>query len=158
VLGPGRYAIDASYRWSAGRASYPAAYRVYHALGTNEILRDQRIGSPTLSIVYFSLGEFEMRPGSFVRVEDTGTESITFAHMRFKLLAPAPRLQITCQEGACQLRWPTNAAGYRIEAAGILGESANWQPVFELPFENGEFFNATVFMDDTRKYFRLVKP
>ncbi|MDB6035803.1 MAG: hypothetical protein JWM16_6141, partial [Verrucomicrobiales bacterium] len=75
ILGPGRYSITAGYRWSTGRASYPAVYRIYHPLGTNVVLRDQRIGTANTTTIYFPLGEFEMRPGSFVRVEDTGTES-----------------------------------------------------------------------------------
>jgi hypothetical protein len=61
-------------------------------------LRDQRLASVGTAIVWFSLGEFEMRPGSFVRVEDTGTESITFATMRFRLIAPAPRLSVSVSE------------------------------------------------------------
>jgi len=158
ILGPGRYSIDASYRWSAGRASYPAVYRIHHALGTNEVLRDQRIGSAALTIVYFTLGEFEMRPGSFVRVEDTGTESITFAQMRFRLLAPAPRLQITVQDGLCHLRWPANTSGYRLESTSDLTVPTTWQPVFDSPVVEGDSFRVSIFLADAREYFRLVQP
>lgn len=158
ILGPGRYAIDASYRWSAGRASYPAVYRVHHALGTNVVLRDQRIGSPTLTIVYFPLGEFEMRPGSFLRVEDTGTESITFAHARFRLVAPVPRLEITNDLNGCVLRWPTNATGYRLEFAPDPAIPASWVPVAESPLIDGDRYSITLFVNDEPKFFRLVLP
>lgn len=158
ILGPGRYAIDAAYRWSTNRASYPAVYRVYHALGTNEFLRDQRLGSPGTTIYWVALGEFEMRPGSFVRVEDTGTESITFSNMRFRLVAPVPRLQVTLREGMCQIRWSTNATGYRLECASDLGTTANWFPVSDAPVPDGDAFSITLPTAEPSKYFRLVQP
>jgi hypothetical protein len=159
ILGPGRYSIDASYRWSTNRAPYPAVYRIYHALGTNEVQRDQRIGSPTAAITYFSLGEFELRPGSFVRVEDTGTGSITFANMRFRLLAPEPQLQITYQDEACELRWPTNAVGYRVEFTQDLSSATNWLPHLALLELDGDWFRTSVSVTNSSQYFfRLVKP
>ena len=75
ILGAGRYVIDAGYRWSSGRASYPAVYRVYHANGMSVSQRDQRLENVGANIYYLGLGEFEMRPGSFIRVEDTGHAS-----------------------------------------------------------------------------------
>lgn len=158
VLGPGRYQIDASYRWSAARASYPALYRVHHALGTNEVLRDQRIGSPTLTIVYFTLGEFEMLPGSFVRVEDTGSESITFANMRFKLLAPAPALRVSVADGWSVVRWPTNAINYRLESTTELGPASFWLPVFDPAVVDGDSWAVSIPSTDTTFFFRLVNP
>jgi hypothetical protein len=158
VLAPGRYSIAAAYRWSTNRASYPAVYTIHHALGTNVVLRDQRLGSPTLTIVYITLGEFEMRPGSFVRVEDTGSESISFSNMRFRLLSPVPRLDAAVSGGACQLHWPTNATGYRLECAGDLTESGVWQPVTGEPIQSGTNFTVTLSVSDTPKYFRLANP
>ena len=38
-----------------------------------------------------------------MRVEDIGTESITFANMRFRLVAPVPLLQVTFMEGGMVL-------------------------------------------------------
>lgn len=144
ILGPGRYAVDAAYRWSTNRASYPAVYRIHHALGTNEVFRDQRIGSPGSTIFWFSLGEFEMRPGSFVRVEDTGTQSITFSNMRFRLLAPAPRLEVIPLAGGIELRWPASAIGYSVEAATTLTEPVDWQQLFGVPNQDG--LDLTVFV------------
>jgi hypothetical protein len=158
ILGPGRYEIIASYRWSTARASYPAVYRVQHGLGTNEVSRDQRIGVTGFVMIAFSLGEYEMRPGSFVRVEDTGAESITFGHMQFKLVAPAPRLQIVCNEGGCWLRWPAISTGYRLECSADPNEATSWQPIFDPPWIEGDQFVFHLFMDGPPKYFRLVNP
>lgn len=158
ILGPGRYAIDAAYRRSTNRASYPAVYHVYHALGTNEILRDQRLGSPNTTIYWISLGEFEMRSSSFVRVEDTGTESITFSNMRFRLVAPVPRLQIANSNGMCCLRWPISASTYHLECTASLASRAFWQPVFDTPTEDGDEFRLWLPIADVAKYFRLAAP
>lgn len=157
ILGPGRYAISAGYRWGSTRASYPAVYTVHHALGTNDVLRDQRTGSATATITYFSLGEFEMRPGSFVRVTDTGTESITFSQMRFRLVTPEPRLQVVIEAGNCRLSWPTNAAHYRLETA-LEPSGAVWEPVFELPLQAADRVTVTVPTGDSPRFFRLITP
>ncbi len=158
VLGSGRYAIEASYRWSSTRASYPAIYRVHHALGTNEVLQDQRMGSASTTIFWITLGEFELRPGSFVRVEDTGNGSITFANMRFRLVAPAPRLQVTLVQGTSILRWPTNAVGYRLEYTNDLTAPAGWVPVPDQPIVDGEFFGSAVPPEGVGRFYRLVSP
>ena len=158
ILGPGLYSIAASYRWSTNRASYPVIYRVHHALGTNEVLRDQRVGTAAASIVFFNLGEFELRPGSFVRVEDPGAESVTFGNMRFRLIAPVPRLQVMLNAGVCLLRWPTNASAYRLECASAVDGSATWFPVFDAPVTVGDSLTVSLPVMDERKYFRLVKP
>lgn len=158
ILGSGRYAIYGSYRWGSTRASYPAIYRVYHALGTNEVLRDQRIGTVGQTIEYFFIGAFEMRPGSFVRVEDTGSESITFAHMRFVYLAPIPQLQIAVTNGQCQLSWPTNAAAYRLEWTTNLTILTNWQPILEAPSTVGSLLTVSLPLAEERIFFRLVQP
>ncbi len=158
ILNPGRYTIYGSYRWGATRASYPAVYRVYHALGTNEVFRDQRIGTVGQTIEYFLIGTFEMRPGSFVRVEDTGAESITFAHMRFHFVSPIPTLQIAVTNGACVLSWPTNAAAYRVEGTTNLTAPMNWQPLLGLVTTNGASVQVSIPVADEQQFFRLVQP
>ena len=158
ILGSGRYLIYGSYRWGSTRASYPAVYRVYHALGTNEVLRDQRLGTVGQTIEYFLIGGFEMRPGSFVRVEDTGSESITFAHMRFTYVSPVPQLQIAVTNGLCQLSWPTNASAYRLEWTTNLTSSTNWQPILESPGTTGSLLSVSLPLVDDRRFFRLVQP
>lgn len=158
ILGPGRYEITASYRWSTSRASYPAVYRVHHGLGTNEVLRDQRIGTSGFVMIAFLLGEFEMRPGSFVRVEDTGAESITFGNMQFKLVTPAPRLQISYTNNACLLRWPTNAVGYRLEATVTPEISTSWSEAPEFALPDGDQLYVYVFPEEPPMFYRLVLP
>lgn len=158
ILGPGRYSIEVGYRWAATRASYPAVYAVHHLGGTNITLQSQRIGLPAASIAYVSLGQFDMVPGSFVRVEDTGAEIITFGNARFRLITPVPRLQITTGDGVCFLRWPTNAANYRLECATDLTTSAAWLPVPETPTVEADQFHISAPMFDVQKYFRLVTP
>lgn len=138
ILGPGRYSIEVGYRWAATRASYPAVYAVHHLGGTNITLQSQRIGSPAASIAYVSLGQFDMVPGSFVRVEDTGAEIITFGNARFRLITPVPRLQITTAEGYAHLRWSTNAANYHLECTTALMTPAFWSPVFLTPSIEGD--------------------
>jgi hypothetical protein len=155
ILGGGRYALDASYRGASARASYPAVYRICHALGTNEVLRDQRIGA---NIVWFSLGEFEMRPGSFVRVEDTASESVTFANMRFRLLVPAPALKVEYSSGECLLRWPTNAVGYRLEATADLTPAASWESVWPPPEIDGNEYKVSLPAEGSTRFFRLISP
>lgn len=158
ILGPGRYTIFGSYRWGATRASYPAVYRVYHALGTNDVLRDQRIGTVGQTIEYFLIGTYEMRPSSFVRVEDTGAESITFAHMRFHYVSPVPQLQIALTNGLCYLAWPTNAQAYRLEWTPDTSAMTNWQPVVEVPVTFSNLLVVSVPASNHAQMFRLVQP
>lgn len=158
ILGPGRYSIEAGYRWAATRASYPAVYAVHHLGGTNVTLQSQRVGSVTASIAYVALGQFDMVPGSFLRVEDTGAESITFGNVRFRLIAPFPRLQITTADGVAYLRWPTNAANYHLECTTDLTMPAFWSPIFVTPSIEGDQFSVAFPMFDDRKYFRLITP
>lgn len=158
ILGPGRYSIEIGYRWAATRASYPAVYTVHHLRGTNVTLQSQRVGSAGASIAYVSLGQFDMVPGSFVRVEDTGSEIITFGNARFRLITPVPQLTITTGEGFAYLRWPTNAANYRLECATDLTASALWFPVPVTPSVEDDQFSVAFPMFDDRKYFQLVAP
>ena len=87
-LTPGRYRLNAEYRNTASRATYPAEYIIYHAGGATTVLKSQRDGVLD-SCPNFDLGEFDLVPGSYIRVNDTGSSSITFNRMRFTFLAPA---------------------------------------------------------------------
>ena len=109
--------------------------------------------------MFFGLGEFELRPGAFVRVEDTGTESITFANMRFRFVAPVPTLGISSSLGMRVFRWPTNASAYRLECVGGVDGSAGWSSsVLDAPVSEGDSFTLSLPIADERKYFRLVQP
>jgi len=85
-LTPGRYRLNAQWRFSESRASYPAEYIVNHAGGQTTILWQQNQGTMCET---FDIGEFDMTVGSFIRVNDTGSESITFNRMLFTYLGPA---------------------------------------------------------------------
>lgn len=80
-LGVGSYRVAASYRQTENRADYPARYVVHHRDGTTEVEVDQRDGS---EVVWVELGTFWMCPDGYVRVEDDGSESITFNRMEFE--------------------------------------------------------------------------
>jgi hypothetical protein len=82
ALGVGQYQIQAEYRQTENRASYPARYIIYHRGGSTLIEQDQRDGS---DMEEFSLGSYVLCQDSYVRVEDSGGESITFNRMRFTL-------------------------------------------------------------------------
>lgn len=99
-----------------------------------------------------------MWTGSFVRVEDTGAESITFGHMRFRLVAPAPGLQISSADGGCWLRWPAISTGYRLETTTDPNAAPSWEPVFDPSWIEGDQFVVHMFMDGPPKFFRLVNP
>lgn len=86
-LPPGRYRLNAQYRFTDARAYYPAEYTVNHAGGSTTILQSQREGTPD-ACESFDLGEFDLQSGSFIHVNDTGTESITFNRMLFTYLGP----------------------------------------------------------------------
>ena len=133
-------------------------YAVHHLGGTSITLQSQRVGSVTASIAYVGLGQFDMVPGSFLRVEDTGSESITFGNVRFRFIAPFLRLQITTADGVAYLRWPTNAINYHVECTTDLTASALWIPVPVTPSVEGDQFSVAFPMFDDLKYFRLVTP
>ncbi len=82
-LGVGWYQITARYRQTENRADYEAWYRVSHRDGDTLTEVDQRDGTDDVS---FDLGTYWMCPGSVVRVEDPGSESITFNDMSFAYL------------------------------------------------------------------------
>lgn len=85
-LSPGRYRIVGEYRFTDARATYPAEYIVNHAGGTTTVNQSQREGTLN-SCPSFEIGTFDMDTGSYVRVNDTGSSSITFNRMRFTLVA-----------------------------------------------------------------------
>lgn len=77
-LGIGRYRLVASYRQTENRADYPARYVVHHRDGSDTTEVDQRDGS---DVEWVELGTWWMCPDSYVRVQDDGSESITFNRM-----------------------------------------------------------------------------
>lgn len=82
-LGVGWYQITARYRQTENRAGYAAEYVVSHRDGDTLTEIDQRDGTDDMS---FDLGLYWMCPGSAVRVEDPGSDSITFNEMTFTWL------------------------------------------------------------------------
>lgn len=87
-LTPGRYRLNAEYRNTTSRATYPAEYIITHASGITTVLKSQLDGVSG-SCPNFDLGEFDLVAGSFIRVNDTGSQSITFNRMLFTYLGPA---------------------------------------------------------------------
>lgn len=87
-LTPGRYRLNAEYRNTTSRATYPAEYVIHHEAGTTTVLKSQLDGVSG-SCPNFDLGEFDLGAGSHVRVNDIGSSSITFNRMRFTYLGPA---------------------------------------------------------------------
>lgn len=75
ILGPGRYRLALRHRASANRAHYPARVTISQADGLTLVEVPQRgaSGSP-----WIELGEFDLTPQSWVRVEDPGPASIVF--------------------------------------------------------------------------------
>lgn len=81
-LPPGQYRLNAQYRYSANRADYPVQYVVHHAHGTTTVNKSQRDG--TLNTCQsFDLGSYQLTAGSYIRVSDPGSQSITFNRMLF---------------------------------------------------------------------------
>ncbi len=81
-LPPGQYQLNAQYRCNANRASYPAQYIVHHAGGTTTVNKSQRDGTPD-ACESFDLGTYTLGVGSSIRVNDTGSQSLTFNRMLF---------------------------------------------------------------------------
>jgi hypothetical protein len=86
-LTPGRYRLNAEYRFTDSRATYPAEYIVNGTSGTTTVLKSQRDGTVG-SCPEFDIGEFDLGPGSYIRVNDSGTSSITFNRMLFTYIGP----------------------------------------------------------------------
>ncbi len=86
-LTPGRYKLTGRYRNTSSRATYPAEYIVHHANGTTTVLKGQLEGSPDCND--FDIGTFDLNTGSYIRVNDTGSSSITFNRMKFTFRGPA---------------------------------------------------------------------
>ncbi len=126
VLGAGRYHITAQYRMTSSRASYPALYIVHHATGTTTIQRSQLIGTDYVS---FDLGDFDLGSTGWVRVQDTGSQSITFNKMKFTYLGPSvdnipPTVTLQPQPAQVCL---DESAQFTIEATGSGTLSYRWQ-------------------------------
>ncbi len=75
-LGAGRYQIGVYYRQSDNRAPYAAVYTVHPATGPEVVVKvDQRKGTEFVKV---DLGAHDLGCTGWVRVEDTGNDSIVF--------------------------------------------------------------------------------
>lgn len=83
-LGAGRYQVGVYYRQSDNRAPYPAVYTVHPASGADVTVKvDQRKGT---GFVKVDLGTHDLGCTGWVRVEDTGDDSIVFGKMELVYL------------------------------------------------------------------------
>jgi len=88
LLGIGCYRIVAQYRATDSRATYPALYQIHDEDGlVLQIERVQERGDGEYRDE--DLGNHFMCPDSFVRIEDPGSNSITFNRMQFTYLGDA---------------------------------------------------------------------
>ena len=88
ILGKGRYQIQAEYRNTRSRAPYPALYEVTQGDGTQVTIGKCQRDGVDGACMSFDLGTFDLGSTGFVRVIDTGAESITFNRMIFTYLGP----------------------------------------------------------------------
>ncbi len=83
-LGAGRYQVGVYYRQSDNRAPYPAVYTVHPASGADVVVKvDQRKGKDFVKV---DLGAHDLGCTGWVRVEDTGNDSIVFGKAEFVYL------------------------------------------------------------------------
>ncbi|MBF0433517.1 MAG: T9SS type A sorting domain-containing protein [Fibrobacteria bacterium] len=89
-LGAGRYKISVAWVSMSSRAdTYPALHNVFHANGdtTVEIYQwDPAVESDDERCSFREIGEYDMVEGSYVRIEDTGPNSVSFAPVTFTLV------------------------------------------------------------------------
>lgn len=82
----GGYRLTAQYRYDANRASYPVEYIVHHVGGTT-VVPIVQAGPTTCDTI--ELGTFDLGTDGFVRVNDTGSQSIVFKWIRFQYVFSA---------------------------------------------------------------------
>ncbi len=129
-LPPGRYQLNAQYRNSASRASYPARYIVTHANGTTTIDKSQRDGTEG-GCESFDLGTYTLVAGSSVRVRDTGSQSITFNRMLFTYQGAA---------GVGLLNTPPGSiTTFRVYELALGAASASGNPYLDGPAVTASF-------------------
>ena len=67
-----------------------------------------------------------------------------------------PRLAIQLDGDTCWLRWPSGAVGYRLESARGLNSPALWQPVAQIPLDDGAWKSLRVATSAGDTFYRLV--
>jgi hypothetical protein len=87
--------------------------------------------------------------------EDSG--SIASWSLIFKL-APPPRLDVQCRADRINLRWHTNAAGYRLQSTVNPTPPAAWANVTNQPVLSGVHWAVTNNLPFGAQFFRLTKP
>jgi hypothetical protein len=98
-----------------------------------------------------------MNSGSF----QTSNTVVTGQELHFTIAVTngdAPTLQLTQTNGAIQMYWPTNAAGYALQSSTNLGSATNWAAAALTPgtTSNG-LYAATNTPGNGQKFFRLKK-
>ena len=67
-----------------------------------------------------------------------------------------PRLAIQLDGDACVLRWPSGAAGYRLQSATSLNSQVVWQPVLQIPADDGTWKTLRVSNGSGDRFYRLA--
>jgi hypothetical protein len=66
------------------------------------------------------------------------------------------RLAIQLDGDACVLRWPSWAAGYRLQSASSLNSQTLWQPVAQIPADDGTWKILRVSNGSGDGFYRLA--
>jgi hypothetical protein len=69
-----------------------------------------------------------------------------------------PILRVSDFSTEVELAWPTNAAGFSLEASGELGPAARWGPVTNLPAVSGLDYTLRLTIAPTNVFYRLRHP
>ncbi|HVV70309.1 MAG TPA: choice-of-anchor tandem repeat GloVer-containing protein [Verrucomicrobiae bacterium] len=77
----------------------------------------------------------------------------------FRLLVDLepPRLRLTCDGLRVVLEWPALPAGYRLQAATMLGSGGDWQDVPDPPIEADGLNRVEISASRSSRFFRLRK-
>ncbi len=86
----------------------------------------------------------------------SGTQAITGSGMLFRIVMP-PTLTIAQGGNQLVLSWPTNAAGFVLEAADSLSSSTTWSTNSDTPIITGGQNTITVSNPTGSKFYRLQK-
>ena len=87
ILGAGRYRIVAQYRNTPARATYPAQYIVHLGDGSTTTVNKSQLEG--VDCVEFQVGEFDLGSTGWMRVNDTGSQSLVMSHVKFTWLGPS---------------------------------------------------------------------
>lgn len=87
ALGIGCYHVVARYRATSSRATYPAQYRVINS-GAGDVLIERVQLRVDGAYIDEGLGNHVLCSNAYVRIQDPGSDSITFNEMRFVYQGP----------------------------------------------------------------------